>query len=254
VRKSIRVAVHQPSPTVNLLSPWTLEAAVTQRLTQRFVAAGVVLLMLIGAGWAVQHMRTDKAEQELSVHRSQTTRLTAHTRALSPVQTFVTAVDQHKVLARDAMKNEVFLSRVLHGLEQATPAGASVDTVGITVAPPTPPTKATDGGQATATTGEGSAAATPGDGSSVTCPGPDPFKTRTLVGCVTLSGTARSRASVGDLVTDLGNNPLFVEPFISTTTTAEGDGLSFTGSVGLSTKALSRRYVRINRLLLGTGR
>ena len=242
MRKSIRVGVHQPSPTVNLLSPWTLEAAVTQRLTQRFVAAAVLLLMLIGVGWGAQHVRTDQAQQDLSVHRSQTARLTAHTQALSPVQTFVTAVDQHKGLARDAMKNEVYLSRVLSGLERATPGGATVDTVGITVA-------------SAATPADGDAAApTSGDESAITCPGPDPFKTRRLVGCVTLSGTARSRASVGDLVTSLGGNRLFVEPFISTTTTAEGDELAFTGSVGLSTRALSRRYTGINHLLSGTSR
>jgi len=242
VRRSIRVAVHQPTPTVNLLSPWTLEAAVTQRLTQRFVAAAVLLVMLIGVGWGVQHVRTDRAEQELSVHQAQTARLTTHTRELSPVQTFVTAVDQHKVLARDAMKNEVYLSRVLSGLERATPRGASVDTVGITVAAAAAPT---NGGAATPTSGDAGAA---------TCPGPDPFKTRRLIGCVTLSGTARSRASVGDLVTNLGGDRLFVEPFISTTTTAEGDELAFTGSVGLSTRALSHRYARIDRLLSGTRR
>jgi Tfp pilus assembly protein PilN len=242
VRRSIRVAVHEPTPTVNLLSPWTLEAAVTQRLTQIFVAAAVVLLMLMGVAWGFLHTRTDRAEQELAVHRSQTARLTAHTRALSPVQTFVTAVDQHKVLARDAMRNEVYLSRVLSGIRDATPEGATVDTLGITV---TPPETAKDGG---------TAAPTSGGASTATCPGPDPFKTRKLVGCVTLSGTARSRASVGDLVTSLGANRLFIEPFISTTTTAEGDELAFTGSVGLSTKALSRRYLRIDRLLSGVGR
>ena len=50
---------------------------------------------------------------------------------------------------------------------------------------------------------------------------------------------------------NLGADKLFVEPFISTTTTAEGARLTFTGSVGVSTKAYSHRYAGINVLLAG---
>ena len=54
---------------------------------------------------------------------------------------------------------------------------------------------------------------------------PDPFNTRVVVGCVTLAGTAASRADVGEMVIRLGDAGLFVEPFISTTTTDETEGV-----------------------------
>jgi hypothetical protein len=80
------------------------------------------------------------------------------------------------------------------------------------------------------------------------CPGPDPFNTRVVVGCVELSGTATSRAIVGDFVIRLGKDPMFVEPFISTTT-SDGAEVMFTGSVGLSTKAYTSRYKAMRDLL-----
>jgi hypothetical protein len=51
-----------------------------------------------------------------------------------------------------------------------------------------------------------------------------------------------SRAEVGELVTRLGDMGLFVEPFISTTTTGDTEAVTFSGSVGLSEKVYSRRY------------
>jgi hypothetical protein len=50
-------------------------------------------------------------------------------------------------------------------------------------------------------------------------------------------------------VINLGNEELFVEPFISTTTTGEGNEVTFSGSVGLSDKVYSRRYAELDKLL-----
>ena len=183
---------------------------------QRFTVAAAVLVLAIGAGWGVQHLRTGQAQQVLAVEQGETTRLTAQTNELAPVRTYVATVGQQKVLVQDAMTNEVLLSRVLTGLHNATPSGARVETAGITLSPPPPAA----GAQAAAAT-----AVSP-------CPGPDPFNTRVVVGCITLSGTADSRATVGDFVVNLGHDKLFVEPFISATTTAEDTDVVFTGSVG----------------------
>ena len=76
------------------------------------------------------------------------------------------------------------------------------------------------------------------------CPGPDPFNTKPVIGCMTLSGTAASRAEVGDLVIALGASDLFVEPFISTTTSGGRPTVTFSGSVGLSQTAYSNRYAK----------
>jgi Tfp pilus assembly protein PilN len=244
VRAPRRAATHETVPAVNLLSPWVFESLSARRLQERFAAAAVVLLVLIGAGWAVQHLRTGHAERLLAEQQATTTRLAGQTSELSPVRAYVAGVVQQKAVAQKAMKNEVYLSRAMAALARATPHGASVQSISVKVAP-----SPVAGQPASSTTGSTAGAADAGADAASTCPGPDPFHTRTLVGCVTLSGSAQSRSSVGRLVLNLGRDPLFVEPFISTTTTAEGDGVAFTGSVGLSTRTFSHRYDDIDALL-----
>ena len=224
---------HSLVPAVNLLSPWVFEAIAIRRLRKRFTVAAAVLVLATGAGWGIQYLRTGHAEQVLTIEQTETERLTAETEKLAPVRTYVATVGQQKVLVQNAMATEVRLSRVLTGLLDATPSGAHVETTGITLLPPAP-------------VGGAQAAAVP---QISPCPGPDPFNTRVVVGCITLSGTADSRATVGAFVVRLGSDALFVEPFISTTTTAEGNDVVFTGSVGLSKKALSGRYDDIEALL-----
>ncbi len=164
----------------------------------------------------------NQARKLVAVEQSETTRLTAQTQVLAPVRAFVNGVAVQEQTVNGAMADEIYFSEVLRGIRDATPPGAQLGTLAVTLAPPAQP----------GATGQ---AANP-------CPGPDPFNTRVVVGCVQLSGTAGSRAEVGDLVVALGHSKLFVEPFISTTTTAEGDGVTFSGSVGLSEKVYSGRY------------
>lgn len=235
-------------PSVNLLSPWALDALAARRLRRSFGAAALVLLLALLAIWGVQHIRVVRAQQVLTVEQAETGRLTRETTTLAPVRTFITSVEQRKQLVADTMAEEIYFSRVLDALAAATPAGADVESVSITLAP----SQATPGAPAPAEDGagdgaEGSAPAAPAVESP--CPGPDPFNTRRVVGCIQLTGTADSRASVGSFVIALGADDQFVEPFISTTTTADEQAVTFTGSVGLSEKVYSRRYSRIDRLL-----
>lgn len=247
-----RQAAHPVVPTVNLLSPWVFDELQTRRLRRRFVVAAALLVLLVGAGWAVQELRIRQADQVLTVERAETARLTAQVNELAPVRVYVATVEGQKATVAQAMANEVRSSRILEALQDATPAGVSVSSVAVTISPPPPPpppaAAPTDGAT------DGTDAETPAPPPvpvpvESPCPGPDPFNTRTVVGCVTLSGTADSRATVGSFVIRLGGERLFVEPFINTTTTAEGDEVSFTGSVGLSDKALSGRYAELDALL-----
>ncbi len=211
-------------PSVNLLSESAFVRLAARRLRQRFVAGGVVLLLLVAGAWTFQHLRVEEANKLVAVERAETTRLTGQTQVLAPVRTFVNGVAVQKSTVETAMANEVYVSDVLDGVRDATPPGAQLTTVAVTIAP----TTGADG------------AAVPAAASA--CPGPDPFNTRTVIGCVMLSGTAGSRAEVGDMVIALGASHLFVEPFISTTTTDDGQAVTFSGSVGLSEKVLSGRY------------
>lgn len=249
-----RNTAHPVVPTVNLLSPWAFEALETRRLRRRFVAAGCGLVLLVSAGWAVQELRVRQAEQVLTVEHAETARLTAETTKLAPVRVYVATVETQKKTVQQAMENEVLNSRVLTALKKATPRGAQVESVLLTVTPPPPPAVKAPAAKAPAAEAGEDGGETPPPTPAPTpvespCPGPDPFNTRVVIGCITLSGTADSRATVGTFVINLGDEKLFVEPFISTTTTSEGDGVLFTGTVGLSEASFSGRYVDIEKLL-----
>lgn len=213
-------------PAVNLLSPAAFERLAVRKLRHRFVAAGCLVVLLVVGGWAGQYLRVTQAEQLLAVEQAETDRLAVEAETLAPIRAFVTGVAAQEQTVQSTMAREIYFSRVLAGLQSVTPSGANLTSVAITLAA---------GADALSL----DPAAAPLES---TCPGPDPFNTRTVVGCIALSGTAASRAEVGELVTSLGRDGLFVEPFISTTTTADAAEVSFSGSVGLSSKVYSERY------------
>jgi Tfp pilus assembly protein PilN len=238
-------------PAVNLLSPSAVERLATRRLRRRFVLAGAVLVVLVTAAWGAQHLRVAEAEQLLAVEQAETARLTQETQALLPVRAFVTGVEQQLAIVGETMSREIYFSVVLEGLQDAAPSGVQLDSVAVTLAEPPveePAAPAPAEGEAAEGTEDTTPVPPPVPQESA-CPGPDPFNTRTVVGCVTLSGSASSRAEVGDLVIRLGEDALFVEPFISTTTTGDAARVTFSGSVGLSKKVFSERYADLEKLL-----
>jgi hypothetical protein len=245
-------------PVVNLLSPSAVERLAVRRLRRRFVIAGAVLVVLVAAAWGAQHLRVAEAEQLLAVEQAETARLTEETQALLPVRAFVTGVQQQLATVSETMAREIYFSVVLDGLQDDAPSGVQLDSVAVTLAEPPveePPAPAEGDGSETdaeagTEAGTDTAPAPPPAPQESPCPGPDPFNTRTVVGCITLSGSAASRAEVGDFVVRLGEDPLFVEPFISTTTTGdEAKQVTFSGSVGLSKKVFSKRYADLEQLL-----
>lgn len=218
-----------PLPQVNLLPESEFARMSASRLRHRFVAVGLVLVLAVGGAWTFQHLRVAEAEKLVAVEQAETARLTAETQELQPVRVFVNGVAAQELTVQSAMADDVYLSRVLDGILAAAPVGAELTTVAITVT-----------GRPVAT--DATTAAVPGAVPTSACPGPDPFNTRVVVGCVTVAGLADSRADVGEMVIRLGAAGLFVEPFISTTTTGDTDQVTFSGSVGLSEKVFSGRY------------
>ncbi|MFC4785484.1 hypothetical protein ACT8ZV_13475 [Nocardioides sp. MAHUQ-72] len=230
----LRSAAHHPAPglpRVNLLSQSEFDRMAVRRMRRRFVAGGVVMVLLAGAAWFLQHQRVAEAEKLVAVEQAETNRLSSQTQTLTTIRTFVTGVAAQKQTVATTMAREIYFSRVLSGIREASPSGTTLQSIAVTLA--------ADAAAAGATPAP--AAGTTPAGASV-CPGPDPFKTETIIGCVTLSGTAVSRAEVGELVTNLGSMGLFVEPFISTTTAGDTATVTFSGSVGLSEKLFSNRY------------
>jgi hypothetical protein len=233
-------------PAVNLLSPWSFEALSTRRLRQRFSVGCLALVLVVAAGWGVQSLRIGQAQDELTAAEAETGQLAAETKTLAPVATFVASVAAQQATVQETMTQEIYFSSVLEALQAATPSGASVESATVALNPVAPPVPApAPDAEADAPAPE-VAVVEPS-----LCPGPDPFNTLLVVGCVTLSGSAENRRAVGDLVIGLGDSKLFVEPFITATTSADETGVTFTGSVGLSEKVYSNRYADLETLLAG---
>ena len=159
------------------------------------------------AGWTVQHLRISETRKLVAVEQAETARLNSETQVLLPVKAYVAGVAAQQATVKTTMAREIYFSRVLDGIRRATPVGASLDNLAVTLAVPDP--------------AAGRRPRPPSAAPTVSpCPGPDPFNTKTVIGCVTLAGTAATRAQVGELVIALDRIDLFVEPFISTTSAA----------------------------------
>jgi Tfp pilus assembly protein PilN len=224
-------------PVVNLLSPSVFEAMAARTMRRRFVAAAIVLALLVGGGWGIQHVRSVQAGKLLTVEQAETSRLTADTKELAPVSAYVAEVAKQKTVVKKAMANEALMSRVLDDLRAATPTGLRIDTANATISGAQPAAKAGQSGTATNV-----------------CPAPNPFVQQGSVGCVILAGTATSRAVVGQFVIKLGATGVFVAPYVTTTSTADGKRVTFSGSVSVSKRVYSNRYADIDALLATGGR
>jgi hypothetical protein len=269
-------------PSVNLLSPATLQSIAVRRVRRRLVAAGLVAAVFVGGGWMVQNARLGAANQRLGNEKSATAPLNQQLAALAPIAQFYSELDARKTAASQAMAAEVLFSSALTDLKNRTPTGVTITNMSVTltpatvtsVAPPVSPlTKAgIDGngnditqsqaqtaatGTAASTTSTGSstapASSTPTSTSSTgaSCAQPDPFSPAVVIGCITLSGNAPSRAAVGTLINNLKASQLYASPFITTTTVSGADGsqqVQFNGTVGLTSAAVSGRYADLSWL------
>jgi Tfp pilus assembly protein PilN len=227
------------SSAVNLLSPWVLEELRVRRLRRRFVVAGVALLLVVAAAWSVLRLDLARAEEDLQADESVGGSLAAQIDTLGEVKLYVGNVLVRSVTVERIMERQIGYAAVLGGLDRALPPGATLTAVSVAL-PPNPETLP-----------PGSPAAP----APALCPGPDPFGSVEVVGCVTISGSAASRADVSELVTSLGGSDLFIEPFITATTatTPRTEGsteggtttVQFEGTLGLSAATYTQRFTDV---------
>lgn len=223
--------------SVNLLSPWVFEELRVHQLRRRFLMGGIVLLVAIALTWSALRFNLHRANEELRGEEAVGAGLSNQLRELAPVDTYVSDVTRRVVTVMGATYDDVAFSRVLAALDAATPDTAEIGSISVELAA----AEVEDSDQGAGT--KDAAKEDPARGLvGSTCPGPDPFGTRTVVGCLTIEGTAASRDVVSTLVIALGADKLFVEPFVDTTTTEDSDAVTFSGSVGLSPAVFSGRY------------
>lgn len=213
---------------VNLLSPWVMDELRVRRLQLRFLGGLAALALVLCAAWAGLGFVLKGEESSLSVDEAQADVLQAQVTDMAPVRGYAAAVTKRGRDVTAIMASEVAFSRAATELDASLPRGLALAGVDLAlVVDPAAPGSVVDDD--------------PG-AQQLTCPGPDPFGARTIVGCVTLSGTAGSRQEVSELVSTLAKSEFFVEPFISTTTTGE-DAVEFSGTVGLDPRLLRGEYV-----------
>ncbi len=223
-RGSTRGASHDApqSAAVNLLSTWVLEENRVHSLRLRFLAGALGLALLVGLAWTGLNLRISAKESELQDLEVAGAKLQTQITDMAPMRTYASSIKLRSTMVADSMASEVEFSRALSALTDLLPAGTVITTFGGTLTPI-------------------SATAVPTNDASA-CPGPDPFGATTIAGCVVLTGTAPSREAVSRLVLTLSSNKLFVEPFITTTTTDDQDVVAFSGSVGLDPRLLTGRF------------
>ncbi len=247
-----------PGNAVNLLSPWVLEEIKVRRLRSRFVYGALAVLLLVGGGWGYQQMNLRTVESQLAGEQSTSEGLNQDIAALEPVQAYVVGVRSRATEVEKAMETEVSLAQALAALKVALPPGVTIDTASVSLLPGgVTPDGSTPVVAAPAPVDPAAAPVAPAEDdktrgmSALGCPGPDPYAVEPSIGCMTITGTAADRNSVGSLVDALSAKDAFVEPFVSTTTTGvsaidttgdAGGAVTFAGTVGLTPTLFSARY------------
>jgi hypothetical protein len=215
-------------PQVNLLPRSVAESMAMARIRKWAVVAVVVILVAAGGLWWLQGSTIDKAQSDLAAAKQQNTTLQAQVAALAPVKQMYDQITRLQDVVTTTLAAQPQAAVVIDRLVQA---GEQVDgpAIGMTN------TDVTYNG-------------IPKQGEPLSvCPNPDPFGEEITVGCLTFSATAQDRDQVSQLLRLLDEDPLFVGPYVTSTTATQvqtGGGnqaqsiVAFSGSAGISLDAL----------------
>lgn len=218
-----RVAFQPTLPQVDLLPGSVRDAIATAHIRRIFVWILVVLAAGAAAIWLLQADRISRAESAVAAATATNEQVRADLEALGPVRRMYEQITRLKEVVQETLASQPqaapVIDRILAAGQQA--AGADASFVSIDVVYQGIPG--------------------PGDPTNP-CPNPDPFRPQVTIGCVTFDATMSSRAQVSELLRILESDPLFVGPYVTTSTasTIEGEGgtVSFTGSAGISPDGL----------------
>ncbi len=217
-------------PSVDLLPQHVRESMSLARIRKWTAIVIVVMLVAVGALWWLQGSTIDRARDDLAAAKAQNRTLQAQVAALAPVKQMYEQITRLQNVVTTTLAAQPQASVVIDRLAQA---GTQVTGEPITLSN----TDVTYTG-----------IPQPGDALS-TCPNPDPFGTAITVGCLTFSATATDRDQVSQLLRLLEDDPLFVGPYVTSSTATEVQAgakgnktssvVAFSGSAGISLEALS---------------
>lgn len=210
-------------PQVDLL-PASVRDAIRRARVRRYFVLVAVLIVVASAGvWFLQSDRIAIAERAVADATATNESVRRDLEALAPVRQMDEQISQLTDVVTQTLAAQpraaAVVERILQAGRAAGGRAVSFSTIDVVY-----------GG-------------IPQPGSTLNdCPNPDPFKATITIGCATFSATMESRDDVATMLRLLEADPLFVGPYVttSTATTIEGEGdvVSFTGSAGVSTEGL----------------
>ncbi len=211
-------------PRVNLL-PASVEVTFAARRVRRVLyAVGIVVALAFFAVWWQQSTSIADSERMLRAAQDANAQMRAQVDALAPVSALYNQITDEQALVATALASQPQAAAVVTRLLSAGAAAGSVRFDSVAV--------------------QYHGIPEPG-GTLNPCPNPDPFATDITIGCITVSGSGADRAEVSTLLTTLTVDPFFVGPYVNNSTIVQGadsDGrVSFTGTVGVSSRALTEQ-------------
>jgi hypothetical protein len=224
------VIEHEPFvatlPQVNLLPAAITESMALRRIRNILVLAIVLLLLVVGGIWWLQGSTIAKAESDLAAATTQNAKIRKDLEALGPVKQMYDQITSLQGVVTTTLASQPQASLVLERLAQAGAAAGGARAIEFMTA-------------------DVVYNGIPVAGEALNdCPNPDPFGADITIGCITFSATAKNREQVASLLRELESDPLFVGPYVTSTTTSEVSGngggpvVSFSGSAGVSLDAL----------------
>lgn len=183
----------------------------------------VLCIAGLAAVWLLQFTPITQAQERLDAAQQQSVQLGAKVKALAPIGQMYTLLTDQEEFITGALASQVRVAEIQEALQ--TDAGPRIQFTNV----------------ALTNTGIPQPGATAD--SAVTCPDADPFTVDLVVGCVSFTATGDSREQVAAFLNQAMADPMFVNPYVTTTTVGESAGggqqVTFSGSAGLSLDSLA---------------
>lgn len=208
-------------PSVDLLPQSVRDRITVRKVRRRFIALALLLLAGVGTAWLLQTGQIQQADDSLALEQSRNATLTAQVQALEPVQRLYNQITGQQAIVNQTLASQPTAALVVSRLLDTAAKAGVTDLASVNV--------------------DYSGIPAPG-GVLNPCPNPDPFGTEVAIGCLTFTATAASREDVSRLLTALGEDPMFVGPYVTDTTASGGTGaqsIAFTGTAAISPEALA---------------
>jgi Tfp pilus assembly protein PilN len=195
---------------VNLLPPEIRQRQQTRRVTFLVIAGGAIALLLIMFVYLLQARSLASVNDQVDAQQAINAGLNGQIADLQRFQGLQDEANAKKALLSTVFANEVSFSGALFDVSRVIPSDAYLTSLAISITPPVAP-----------------------------APGQTPTG---IIGSITFAGQGLDTDTVATLLTRLDGVKGWVNPFVTSVTKAgTGSVVSFTGTVDLTTAALTPR-------------